>query len=82
MAARTIPIRTVQPIRRPWVSIAQKIEGCKKRGKGRRRSFQKEVGSLRPLKGERPLAVRIAEVVVAAVGGLVEETLVVESVVW
>jgi len=29
------------------------MEGWRKSGKGRRRSFQKGVGSLRPLKGER-----------------------------
>jgi hypothetical protein len=83
IAASTMPIRTVQPIRRPWVSIAQKMEGWKKRGKGRRRSFQNDVGSLRPLKGERPFErVRMGEVAVAGgvshlMGGFVTVVVVV-----
>jgi hypothetical protein len=82
MAARTMPISTVQPIRRPWVSIAQKIEGCRKRGKGRRRSFQKGVGSLRPLKGESLVRERMGEALLVVSGGLVVEVLRVEPVVW
>jgi len=53
MAARTIPIRTVQPIRVPWVRQAQRTEGCRKRGKGRRKRWRKESCVLRPEKGDR-----------------------------
>lgn len=50
MAARMIPMNTVQPISVPWISIAQKMAGWKKRGNGRKSSFQNDSSVLRPVK--------------------------------
>ena len=51
--AMSTPMKTVHPISRPWIRQAQRMAGWKRRGSGRRVSFQKESDDLRPLKRAR-----------------------------